>query len=164
MRMCFKSVVFYNSLVHDVWLGAGLCVIQIMYHVKKKVADFDACGLYPSAMYFMDGFLKGLPQVLKNTSYDFFKKSRWICIRIENIKLNKHLDFPLTSKINEYGVRYFINDMEHEIIYIDKVGLEHLITLHEASVDIIDGYYVYSGRNNKINNVIKNLYDLRLKF
>ena len=26
------------------------------YHVKKKIADFDACSLYPSAMYF--GFLK----------------------------------------------------------------------------------------------------------
>ena len=41
-------------------------------HVKKKFADFDACSLYPSAMYFMEGFLKGLPQVLSNTSYDFF--------------------------------------------------------------------------------------------
>ena len=25
------------------------------YHVKKKIADFDACSLYPSAMHFMDG-------------------------------------------------------------------------------------------------------------
>ena len=39
----------------------------------KETADFDACGLYPGAMYFMDGFLKGLPQVLKNTPYDFLK-------------------------------------------------------------------------------------------
>ena len=30
-------------------------------------------------------------------------------IRIIIIKLNKHLDFPLTSKINEDGVRDFIN-------------------------------------------------------
>ena len=26
------------------------------YHVKKKIADFNACSLYPSAMYFMEGF------------------------------------------------------------------------------------------------------------
>ena len=27
-------------------------------HVKMKIADFDACSLYPSAMYFMEGFFK----------------------------------------------------------------------------------------------------------
>ena len=53
--------------------------------------------------------------------------------------------------------------MNNEIIYIDKVGLEHLIAFHEAGFEIIDGYYYNSGRNNEINNVIKNLYDLRLK-
>ena len=28
------------------------------------------CSLYPSAMFFMDGFLEGLPKVLNNLSYD----------------------------------------------------------------------------------------------
>ena len=37
------------------------------------------------------------------------------------------MDFPLTSKINENGVRYFINDMENGIVYIGKVGLEEII-------------------------------------
>ena len=40
-------------------------------HVKKKIADFGACSLYPSAMYFMEGFLKGLPNVLSDASYEF---------------------------------------------------------------------------------------------
>ena len=26
------------------------------YHVKRKIADVDACSLYPSAMHYMDGF------------------------------------------------------------------------------------------------------------
>ena len=38
------------------------------YHVKKTIADFDACSLYPSAMYKMDGRLEGKPKVLRNTS------------------------------------------------------------------------------------------------
>ena len=29
-----------------------------MYHVENTIADFDACSLYPSAMYFMEGCLK----------------------------------------------------------------------------------------------------------
>ena len=80
----------------------------------------------------MLGFLMGLPKVLQNTSYDFLKEQDGYFIRIKIIKLNKHLDFPLSSKINEDGIRDFTNDMRNEIIYIDKVGLEDLITFHEA--------------------------------
>ena len=105
----------------------------------KKIADFDACSLYPSAMYFMDGFLQGLPQILKDLSYEFLKTQAGYFIRIKVIRLNKHLDFPLTSKINEDGVRDFTNHMDNEITYIDKVGLEDLITFHEAEFEIIDG-------------------------
>ena len=53
--------------------------------------------------------------------------------------------------------------MSNEIIYIDKVGLEDLITFHEAEFEILDGYYFNEGRNNTINKVIKSLYDKRLK-
>ena len=38
------------------------------YQFKKKIADFDACNLYSSAMYKMDGLLEGKPKVLRNTS------------------------------------------------------------------------------------------------
>ena len=53
--------------------------------------------------------------------------------------------------------------MENEIIYVGKIELEDSITFHEAEFEITDGYYYNSGRNNLINNVIKNLYDLRLE-
>ena len=78
-------------------------------------------------------------------------------------KLNKHLDFPLTSKLNEDGVREFTNGMNNEIIYTDKACLEDLITFHEAEFEVIDGYYFNSGRNNRINVVIEDLYNLRLR-
>ena len=76
-----------------------------MYHVINKIADFDACSLYPSAMYFMDGFLQGLPHILKDLTYDFLKTQDGYFIRIKIIRLNKHL--YLTSKINDDGVRDF---------------------------------------------------------
>ena len=104
------------------------------YHVKKKIADFDACSLYPSAMYFMEGFLTGLPKVLENKSYDFLQQQDGYFIRIKIINLNKHLDFPLTSKLNENGVRDFTNDMENEIIYTDKVGLEDVKNISRGRV------------------------------
>ena len=89
------------------------------YHVKKKIADFDACSLYPNAMYFMEGFLKDRPKVLNDKSYEFLKQQDGYFVRTRIIKLNGHLDFPLTSKLNEdSGVRDFINETDDGIIYI----------------------------------------------
>ena len=65
----------------------------------------------------------GLPNVLNNTSYEFLKQQAGYFVRFKIIKMNKHLGFPLTSKLKEdSGVRDFINEMDNEIIYIDKVG------------------------------------------
>ena len=70
-------------------------------------------------MHKMDEFLEGKAKALRNTSYEFLKQQDCYFIRIKYIKLNKHLDFPLTSKINEEaGVIYFIYEMDNDIIYI----------------------------------------------
>ena len=112
----------------------------------------------------MDGLSEDKPKVIPDKSYEFLKQQDGYFARIKSTKLNKHLDFPLTPKLNEEsGVRDFINEMDNGIIYIDKVGLEGLITFHEAEFEIIDGYYYDQGRNNKINHVIEDLYNLRLK-
>ena len=65
-------------------------------------------------------------------------------------------------KMEEFEILY-VNVMESESTYIDEVGLENLITFHEADFGITGGYYFNQGRNDRINNVIQNLYDLRLK-
>ena len=44
-----------------------------MYHVKRKIADFDACSLYPSAMKRVNGYLKGEPKIINNLNDDFLK-------------------------------------------------------------------------------------------
>ena len=132
------------------------------YHVKKESADFDACSLYPSAMYFMGGFLQGLPNIFSGTSYEFLKQQDGYFVRTKILKLNKHLDFLSTSDLNEEsGVREFINQMDHGIIYTGEVGLEEMIEYHKAEFGTIDGYFYNGGRNNKINHVLKDLCDLR---
>ena len=126
------------------------------YHVKKKTADLDACSLYPSAMYFMRGFLKGLPKALSDTSYEFLKQQDGNFVRIKITKLNKHLGLPLTSKLHEEsGVRDFINEMDNGITCIDKVGLEEIIEYHKAEFGIMGGCYYNESINNTINHVIK---------
>ena len=102
--------------------GRVMCNSNKQYHVKNKIADFDACSLYPSAMYFMKGFLKGVPKILNDTSYEFLKQQDGYFVRIKITKLNKHLDFPLTIKINEEsGVIDFTDDMDNEIVITIKL-------------------------------------------
>ena len=65
-------------------------------------------------------FLKALPKVLQNTSYDFLKEQDVYFIRLKIIRLYTHLDCPLTSKINEDGIRDLTNAMSNAIIHIGK--------------------------------------------
>ena len=53
------------------------------YHVKKKTADFDACSLYSSAMYYMDGFLEDKPNMLNYKSYGFIKNKVGILLELK---------------------------------------------------------------------------------
>ena len=53
--------------------------------------------------------------------------------------------------------------MDNGITHIGKIGLEELIEYQKAECEVIDGYYYNEGRNNTINHVIKDLYDLRKK-
>ena len=162
--MCIKSVGVLQQFISRCVVGGRVMTnSNKQYHVKRKIADFDATALYPSAMHYMDGFLEGVPKILNYKSYEFLTQQDGYFIRIKIIKLKIHLDFPLTSKINEKGVRYFINEMENGIIYIDEVGLEELIEYHDADFEIIDGYYYNEGRNNNINHVIEDLHNLRAK-
>ena len=52
-------------------------------------------------MYVMEGSLKGLPNALSDKPYEFLKQQDGYFVRVRVIKLNRHLDFPLTSKLNE---------------------------------------------------------------
>ena len=71
------------------------------YHVKQNITDFDACSLYPSAMHYMDGLLEDKPNVLYDKYYEFSKQQVGYFVIIKIIKLNKHLDVTLASKLHE---------------------------------------------------------------
>ena len=68
----------------------------------------------------IDVFLEGT-QILNDTSHELLKKQYGYVVRIQIIQLNDNLDVPLTSNRNDDGVRDFTNDMDNEIVYIDKL-------------------------------------------
>jgi hypothetical protein len=128
-----------------------------------KVNDFDAVSLYPSAMNRMDGFLKGLPKIIKNLSYDAIKNYDGYFVEIVVKKVNILRKFPLMSFINENGVRIFTNDMIGKTLFVDKTTLEDFIQFQGIEFDIVRGYYFDEGFNPKIKKTISFLFNERNK-
>ncbi len=60
-----------------------------MYHVKGKLADFDANGLYPSAMAEIKGFPMGKPRVISDEELNmkFLRKVTEYYVEIEVTKV-----------------------------------------------------------------------------
>ena len=136
---------------------------------KIKLADYDACSLYPSAMYRMDGFLKGKPYVLSSSDMNDLKNNLNLFdgffVKIKVLSVGKKYKIPCMSKVNkESGIREWTNDMIGSECYVDKTTLQDWITFHKITFDIIEGYYYNEGRNDKINEVIKHIYDERKKY
>jgi len=133
--------------------------------IKKDnyILDFDAVSLYPSAMYRMPGFLKGLPKVIEDLNFENIKNYDGYFLEIKIKKVGINRDFPLLSYKNDDGVRDFNNEMVDKIVFIDKIALEDAIKYQKIEFEIIRGYYFDEGFNNNINKIIENLFNERLK-
>ena len=133
-------------------------------HITENRDDFDAVSLYPSAMFRLGGYLKGSPKVITNKAYENIQKYDGYFVKILILKIGKKYSFPLSSYIDEEtGVRNFTNDMEGKKIYIDKIALEELITYHKIEFEVLDGYYFDEGRNTKLGETIKYLFEERAR-
>lgn len=143
-----------------------------MVKCYNDAADFDAVNLYGSAMNRMEGFLKGLPKIIKTR--DVYNKEEndnlikylksvdgfFIKVRCLNNPV-KNYSFPLLSNKNDEGIRNFSNNTKDNIYYIDKTLFEDCTNFQGLEFHIINGYYYNDGRNNKINKVIRKLFNER---
>lgn len=146
------------------------CVVggRVMCAENKKVMldyvinDFDAVSLYPSAMYRMDGFLKGIPKVIENHDFNWIKvqDGYFIDILINSVGIKRK--FPLMSYKNDSGVRVFTNDMIGRTIRVDKYTLEDIIKFQDITFTVIRGYYFNEGFNTKVRDVITTIFNKRL--
>jgi hypothetical protein len=142
--------------------GRVMCAENKKMIINDTVNDFDAVSLYPSAMYRMDGFLKGVPKVIENLDYNWIKKQDGYFMDITIKSVGIHRKFPLMSYKNESGVRVFTNDMIGRTIRVDKYTLEDIIKFQKATFDVIRGYYFNDGFNTKVRDVITTIFNKRL--
>jgi hypothetical protein len=144
--------------------GRVMCAENMKMMLDFVINDFDAVSLYPSAMYRMDGFLKGVPKVIDAEHHDFNwikqQDGYFIDITIKSVGIKRK--FPLMSYKNEAGVRVFTNDMVGRTIRVDRYTLEDMIKFQAITFDVIRGYYFNEGFNTKVRDVITTIFNKRL--
>ena len=133
----------------------------------EKLVCLDVNSLYPDAITQLKGYPKGKPknipiEDLKNKKFMEYADEYYLKILIKKAKNKLH--FPLLTKTGENGERLWVNDMENEEIYIDRISLEELIKYHDIEFEVKTGVMFNEGYNDKIGKVIKKLYDLRTKY
>lgn len=163
--MCGKPRQFIQQCVVG---GRTMCRDNKKWECRqgRPIADYDACGLYNSAMVRMEGFLKGMPKVITNLDLDWLLKntSGFFVQALVTDDPETERGFPLLSMKKEDGIRDFTNDMKGQIVYIDKVGIEDAIKFQGYKFKILAGYYYDEGHNTQIKRVAKRLYDERQKY
>ena len=127
----------------------------------------DVNSLYPYAIVLLNGYPIGMPknipiEDLKSKKFMEYANEYYLKILITKVK-NK-LDFPSLTKTGENGERLWINDMEGEEVYIDRISLEEIIKHHNIEFEVKTGVMFNEGYNNKIGKVVKKLYELRTKY
>ena len=133
----------------------------------EKLVCLDVNSLYPDAITQLKGYPKGRPknipiEDLKSKKFMEYADEYYLKILIKKVRNKLH--FPLLTKLGENGERLWINNMENEEIYTDRISLEELIKYHNIEFEVKTGVMFDEGYCDKIGKVVKKLYDLRTKY
>ena len=127
----------------------------------------DINSLYPDAIVRLKGYPKGKAKNIPINdliSKKFIEYADEFHVKILILKVIKKLDFPSLTKIGERGERLWINDMEGEEMYVDRITMEELLKYHEIEYECKTGVMFNEGYNTKIGEVVRKIYDLRNKY
>ncbi len=155
-------------------VAGGKCMMRENTKQKvlgKRLADFDATSLYPSAMREMLGFLRGIPKPLPaNTTYEEAERltergriGMWFAkCRVSDIETRWELPIP-NYYDEKRSCRTFSNDPEGKDLWITSVAAQDITRMQGGKVEIVQGYYFDQGYNNKISEFVYKIFTERLK-
>ena len=185
-----KNVYELNGMVQKfiqqtVYGGRCMTANNRRYNIKGiKIADFDACSLYPSAMrrmFTVEGTPEfyespdkemvydknNLPEILihafdenqtKPTQTKYYSQ---FFVEIEIVNVGIFRQFPLIVK-RENGKQTNCNEFVK--IVVDMLTLQDLITFQDISFKLGNGYVMKGKRDHRIRSVIQALYALRAQY
>ena len=128
-------------------------------HKVGRIADFDAVGMYNSAMIRMRGFLLGQPELIPEhmKTVEELNKVSGYFVRAKVLKVGKRRAFPVQSYLGD-NKRNFTNDLEGKTLYLDDIALNDAIEFQQMEFEIIDGYYFDHGFNTRVKQVHEHLF------
>lgn len=130
----------------------------------RDMIALDACSLYPSACERLCreyGLPMGPAQRLIN--FNDWNNYNYAILKIKILKVNIKLNIPLITTKNKQGNLQYLNEAPEEPLYLDTITLKEYIKYHDIEYEILDGVYWNSGYNKGLGDIIKHLYDKRLK-
>jgi hypothetical protein len=153
-----------RNFVQQSIVGGRVCTKNDKKHIiDEPVQDFDAVGLYGSAMVTMKGFPKGLCKIIKNK--EEMEKADHYIVEIKIIKGNNiNYDIPMMSSKEGNENRNWVNNMDNTTVIVDKITLEDYVKYYNIEYEFIKGIYWDEGFNTKMSEEVYNLLELRKKY
>ena len=146
--------------------------VQCLEKTKKKViegkiADYDACSLYPSAIHRACkelGLPKGMAKKIEKLNKSVLDTYDYYVVRVKIKKINKKQQLPFIAYRHDNKLDY-VNDIPEgkDCIdcVIDKITLEDYIEFQDIEYDLINGVYWNEGTNKRFGEIIEKLYNGR---
>lgn len=147
-------------------IGGRVCVNEkyLKKVIQKKIVDYDAVSLYPSAIFRLCeeiGLPKGKCKKIINLNYDDIKNYSHYVVKIKLLKINKKQQIPFIGVKNDIKIDY-INEVNEPIeLTVDKIALEDYINFHHIEFEIIEGVYWNEGFNKLMGSKILELFNNR---
>ena len=139
-----------------------MCADNQPVRTNEKLADFDGVSLYPSSMARIPGYLLGPPKV-RHKGVDVRKVDGYF-LKIKVHSVGRKFRFPLVRLKEEGGGNLWTNDLEGQEVIVDRFTLEDLVNHGKVKYSILQGYYFNEGRNDRVNEVIKTMFNTRLRY
>lgn len=153
------SLNIQEFILKSVYGGRVMTAYNEKIYVEDKINDFDAVSLYPSSMLRLT-YPIGTPKILEDLSMEFLRNTDAYFVEIRINKVGIKRAFPLLSHYDD-NKRNYTNDLEGEVIIVNNITLEDLIKFQEVEFTILRGYYYNEGFNDKIQEIIQNVFNER---
>jgi hypothetical protein len=141
-------------------------------HMSKFVMDYDACSLYPSAIYRLKQEFGGIPTGMAKNIKNFndIKNNTYyvVEIKVNDIKDNQQISF--FNYVDNNGTRKYSGNYEDFIkhnpsgkIVVDRITLKDYVKYQHLKYDFIQGLY-WDEFSPIMSEMTHHLYDLRKKY
>lgn len=135
--------------------------------ITKQLVDYDACSLYPSAIYRLClemGLPKGKAKRITKNCKKYLDEKDYYTVTVRINKINKKQQIPFISIKDNEGILQYVNEVPEGgyVCVIDKITLEDYIEFHDIEYEILDGVYWNNGFNKTFGVKVEYLYNKRL--